>query len=311
MSRLAYSGKGSEHFMISLKNWFLKLVTFGIYSFKAKVNIRQYMWSHMYYEGQAFSFAGQAMDQVKGLAWVVMMGVGLLVAAGLAAVLVHPVMAIPFIYCGIALLVIRMQFGGFRYKIRNTTYRKIRGNVSPETWDIYLKEAIKGAFLTMLTLGIYRSWNQIALMKIKWGGASWGRQKFNFTGNGKDYFWLNAKGIFLCIITFGIYTPWYLANRYRYVANHLHFMGQPFRLELTGGQLFGLFFVSFFGAVMTLGLATPWILTMCIRELSPSLSYEGAIDFARIEDDLRAASKAGGDMAGDALDFDHDFDFAM
>jgi uncharacterized membrane protein YjgN (DUF898 family) len=310
MNRLVYSGKGSELFLIQVKNFFLRLVTFGMYSFKAKVNVRKYMWSNMSYEGEQFSFAGQAMDQVRGLGWVIAMGIALLIG-GAMAWMVHPVLAFPFAYCGIALLVIRMKFGGFRYKVRNTTYRKIRGNVAPETFNLYLKQAVKGAFLTMLTLGIYRSWNTIALMKIKWNNTTWGRQPFSFTGDGQEFFWLNFKGVALSIVTFGLYTPWYLSARYRYVANHLHFMGQPFKFEMTGSQLFGTMFVMFFGAVLSLGIATPWLMTMVIREISSTFSYSGTIDFARIEDDLRASKKAGGDSAGDALDFDQDFDFAM
>ncbi len=310
MNRLKFDGKGSELFMIQVKNFFLKLVTFGIYSFKAKVNVRQYLWSRMSYEGQSFSFAGQAMDQVRGLGWVIAMGLGLL-AVACGAFFVHPLLAIPFVYCGIALLVIRMKFGGFRYKVRNTTYRKIRGNVAPDAFNHYLKEAVKGAFLTMLTLGVYRSWNQINLMKIKWNATSWGRQPFSFHGDGKEFFWLNFKGVLLTMVTLGLYAPWYVANRYRYVASHLHFMGQPFKFEMTGSQLFGTFFIMLFGAILSLGIATPWLMCLAIREISSTFSYTGTVDFSRIEDDLRASAKSGGDNAGDALDFDHDFDFAM
>ncbi len=310
MSRLNFQGKGSELFIIGLKNFFLTVVTLGFYSFKAKVVRRQYLWSHMSYDDQPFSFAGQAMDQVKGLGWVIAMGLGLLAVAAVAFV-IHPVLSLPFVYCGIALLVIRMKFGGFRYKVRNTTYRKIRGNVAPQAFNLYLKQAIKGAFLTMITLGIYRSFNQMHLMKIKWNNTSWGRQAFSFTGDGKEFFWLNLKGVLLCMVTLGIYTPWYLANRYRYLASHLHFMNSPFKFEVSGSQFFKLFFITVLGTVFTLGIATPWLATMVIRELSASFSYTGNPDWNQITEDLRAALKNAGDMGADALDFDHDFDFAM
>jgi uncharacterized membrane protein YjgN (DUF898 family) len=88
-------------------------------------------------------------------------------------------------------------------------------------------------------------------------------------------------------------------------------MGSPFKFEMSGSQLFGTFFVMVFGSILSFGIAVPWLMTMAIREISQTFTYTGNIDFAAIENDLRASAKSGGDGAGDALDFDHDFDFAM
>lgn len=305
-----FNGKGMEFFKLSVKNFFFNLFTLGFYRFQAKVKTRQYLWSHTYYKGQPFEFKGQAMDQVRGLGWLIAVGVGLLAAAG-AAFLVNKFLAIPFAYAGLALLGIRMRFGQFRYKVRNTSYRNIRGNVSPNAFNIYLKQAIKGTLLTMVTLGIYRSFNEVELMKIKWGNTSWGRQRFEFTGQGKDFFWLNFKGFALTVVTLGFYTPWFLAARGRYMAENIKFMGQNFKLNLTGGQLLGELFLFGFGTLMTLGIGRSWFLCDFIKDMVSRLSYQGEIDFSKIENDMRANIKNGADNAGDALDIDADFDIAV
>jgi uncharacterized membrane protein YjgN (DUF898 family) len=310
-SSFSFHGKGSELFLLNLKNWFLKLVTLGMYSFKAKVETRKYLWSHTQWNGQSFSFAGQAMDQVRGLGWLIAMGVGLILAAGVAGYTVHPLAALPFLYIGIALLVIRMKFGGFRYRVRNTVYRGIRGNVAPTAFDAYLKQSVKGAALTLVTLGIYRSFNQIHLMKIKWNNTSWGRQAFSFTGNGKEFFWLNFKGILLTMCTFGIYMPWYLAKRMRYSIGHIQFMNQPFKLDMTGGDLFLLGIMTIGVSICTLGIGLPWMMVHGMQMLSSKVSYTGEVDFAKIEADVRALKQNSGDMAGDVGDMDADFDFAV
>lgn len=307
----SFDGSGSELFILKLKNYFLKICTLGLYSFKAKVKLRKFYWSHMSFQGQRFSFSGAAMDQVRGLGWITCMAILMLIFGLIAGYAIHWSAAVVCFYFGISFLLIRMKFGGFRYKMRNTVYRGIRGNVAPGAFQQYFKQALVGSFLTLITLGIYSPFNSVRLMKIKWNNASWGRQPFSFTGNGKELLLLNLKGIFLSVITLGLYLPWYIAARYRFSMMHLHFMSATFESRLSGGKIFLFTLKALFAVIFTLGIASPWMIVKGLRLFADNVSYTGTTDFSIVEADFRSQVKNSGDMAGDALDIDSDFDFAI
>lgn len=310
-SSLAFTGNGLEYFILFVKNQFLTIVTLGFYSFKAGVNIKRYLWSHTTWQGQSFSFSGKPMDQVRGITWLLGMAGALFAAAGFFWVAGAGILSIPFVYLGIALIAVRMKFGGFRYRVRNTVYRGMRGNISPDTFQPFLNQSVKGAILTVLTLGIYRSYNHVALMKIKWNNTTWGRQKFSYHGDGTEFLMLNLKGFFLVGLTFGIYSPWLIAKRMRYHVGNIRFMGVPMECTVTGGQIFLHSIRALILIPLTLGLAGPWMLVSMLRMLAGSIAITGPIDFSRIESDARAHQSTSGDMAGDALDLDADFDLAV
>jgi uncharacterized membrane protein YjgN (DUF898 family) len=310
-TRFEYRGQAGELFVLWLKNSLLSLVTLGLYSFKARVEVRKHYWRNIYFGGQPFAFAGKARDQLRGMAWLLMILVMLACLGGGAALAVHPLAAIPFAIVGLSLLGCRIKFGSVRYRARNTIYRGLRGNIQNEVFKMYLKEALRGAVFNVLTLGIYSPFNQINLMRIRWDNTSWGNQKFSFSGQGTEYFWILFKGSLLSALTLGLYTPWLLAARYRYVASHLSFMGRSFKLELTGGKMALILLKTFVLTTLTLGLALPWTVTWTLREIAASLHYMGEADFDQVVADARAQLKSSADMAGDLADLDADIELAF
>lgn len=305
-----WNGSGKDYFFLSIKNRLLSTLTFGFYSFQAKVNRRKFLWQNGSFAGHAFDFAGTVKDQLKGIGWLMGVLAVIVVMAGVAATVVHPAAAIPFVYVAVALLYYRMRFGAFRYKARNTLYRGLRGNVAQVALKQSIIQSFKGSFLNVITLGIYSPFNRIQLLKIRWDNTSWGNQKFSFRGNPTEYFKICFKGVFLSLITLGLYAPWYWAARTRYYVNNLYFMDAPFHLEITGKEIFAFMLRSAFLFIVTLGIASSWILADGIHKFLSGVSYEGTINFDQIINDAKSMQKSAADGAGDLVDIDSDFDLA-
>lgn len=63
-------------------------------------------------------------------------------------------------------------------------------------------------------------------------------KKFDFTGNGSDYFNIWIINVLLTIVTLGFYYPWAKVRSRRYFYANSHFDGRNFEYHATGKQLF-------------------------------------------------------------------------
>ena len=63
---VTFDGRGGELFVVYIVNIFLTLVTLGIYRFWGKTRIRQYVWSHLRYKGDAFEYTGKGLELFLG-----------------------------------------------------------------------------------------------------------------------------------------------------------------------------------------------------------------------------------------------------
>ncbi len=62
--------KLGEMFRIHLKNYFLTIITLGIYRFWAKTNMRRYLWSHVEFQGSRFEYTGTAKELFLGFLFI-------------------------------------------------------------------------------------------------------------------------------------------------------------------------------------------------------------------------------------------------
>jgi uncharacterized membrane protein YjgN (DUF898 family) len=308
-TEFSFQGSGGQLFLVLLKNLLLTVVTIGLYSFKAKVNRRQFFWRNTFWRGHAFDFSGTVSDQLRGMVWLACVVGGALLIGVVLAVAAHPVLALPFFYAGMMVIGLRIRFGGFRYRMRNTIYRGVRGNVSQDAFIPYLKEGLACIFLNIVTLGIYSPFATVRMAKARWNQASWGQLKFSFRGEGKEYFWIAFKGMLLTILTLGMYAPWYVAARYRFIAKSIHLAEDHFELEVSGFDLFKMFLAFSFFTVITLGVAIPWLAVSMLEMVYARLEFKGQINFDSVLAEADAKRKLAGDAAGDS--FDSDFDVAM
>lgn len=62
--------------------------------------------------------------------------------------------------------------------------------------------------------------------------------RFQFRGDGGNYFLICLVNTLLSIITLGIYLPWALMKCRRYIYSHMSLNGQPFSWKVKGGDIF-------------------------------------------------------------------------
>ena len=69
---IQYTGNVGNHFLISIKNLLLTILTFGIYRFWGKTNLRSYIWSHFEVYNHPFIYHGTAIELLKAFLKVIL-----------------------------------------------------------------------------------------------------------------------------------------------------------------------------------------------------------------------------------------------
>ena len=77
--------------------------------------------------------------------------------------------------------------------------------------------------------------------------------KFNFTGEGSQYFGILIANFFLCIFTIGFYIPWAIVKSMKYTLENTTFSGKAFSYTGNGKDLFKGYLI-FFGALVVYSL---------------------------------------------------------
>ena len=77
--------------------------------------------------------------------------------------------------------------------------------------------------------------------------------KFNFTGEGAQYFGILIANFFLCIFTLGFYIPWALVKSIKYNMENTTFSGKAFTYTGKGNDLFKGYLICI-GALIVYGL---------------------------------------------------------
>ena len=306
---LNFSGEGLDFFLLLLKNLLLTVITLGIYSFWAKVEVQKYLSRHTFYLKESFDFHGTGKEKFIGF----LKGMGLLIAAAVVyAVLLRIVgalvgMDIAQIIMGIAAyvailaLVPMIIVGQRRYFLSRSSWRGVRF-IFAGKWQDLAKIIVRDGILSVLTLGIYIPWFIFHYEQYKISRSCFGTEKFSFDGEAGEFVKIYFKGLFLSIITVGIYLFWFEAAYQRYIWNHTSFQGKKMDCTLSGGTLFVTAIVNILIVVFTLSLGTAWALMRIYRVTLGSIALNGDIDFESIKAAWDEKASALADGVSDASD---------
>lgn len=310
VSKLEYTGDGTEMALLFLKNLFLSIITLGVYRAWARTNLRRYVWGHTVFWGDRASYVGTGVELFKG--WMKLIGliVGILIVLSILGAILPPLKFIvpfltPFAYI---LLFAVATYSGLRYRLSRTKWREIRFGVDKDKASTheYLILYIKGVFLTAITLGIYWPWFSNSLKVFLTNRCRLGNVYFAYAADPTAYAKLFFRGLFLSIITIGFYIPWMIRSLTEFRLNHTTFQNSRFLFTLKGSDLLIFAICAYFGAILTLGLATPWLYNWGLRLFIGNVSVEGDIDMTRVI----AQASEGSAMAEEAvLDYDLDLGF--
>lgn len=298
----SFWGSGGSLLGIHIVNFFLTLVTFGIYTFWGKVRIREYLWSQTQFVRDRFAYHGTGKELLKGFSKAaVIFGIpyvllvngpslaGASASIHIAAQLLTGCLLLVFI--PVAIVAAR------RYRLSRTSWRGIRFSFRGSVLG-FLKVFLTGMFLNILTLGAYYPFFDVKRHGYLTSHSYLGNQKFSFDGEGWDLVKYFLYCYLLTPITLGLCWFWYAAQRKRYFWEHTFTSKARFQFPITGGALFKLHFGNFLILVFTLGFAWPWVTIRNIDFVASYLTLNGSANLDSIVQESQAATATGEGLDG-------------
>lgn len=304
---LVYSGKGNELAILMFKNLALTFFTLGIYWAWGRTNTRRYLWGKVSFLDDRGSYTGTGKELFRG--WV------LIGCVYVVAVILINVLSKISPYLGYALaplyvyLIALAIYGGTRYRLSRTNWREVSFSMDrdKESSREFIWLSFKGAFLSLITLGLYYPVFQNERRRFLVNRTHFGTAKFNYTGDNQTFFWLFLKGFLLTFITLGIYMPWMILSLLKFKLNNTNIENSlHFRIEMKGRELFVFSFLAYFSTILTLGLALPWVLNQTYKLFINKIEVFGEIDFTQITN-VEATGSAVADVA--VIEYDLELGF--
>jgi uncharacterized membrane protein YjgN (DUF898 family) len=300
--RLVFRGRAGSLLGIHVVNVFLTLLTFGVYSFWAKIRVRRYLFAQTELAGDRFAFHGRGVEVLVGFVKaVIVFGLPLaalqyvphLIDAGPAMTVAASIAA----YALVSVIIPVARTGARRYRLSRSSWRGIRFSFRGRT-IAFVRVYVVGALLTVLTLGLYypifATRNHSFLVRH----SHFGNARFNFNGHGAELLADFVFALLLTLPTLGFVWFWYLARQRVYFWSHTTLLAGRFRATITGFSLFRLLLGNLFVIVLTLGLGWPWATVRTMRFWCRNLSLEGAVDLAAIQQEAQPASATGEGLLG-------------
>jgi uncharacterized membrane protein YjgN (DUF898 family) len=291
-NRFEYDASIGQIFAIWILNFFLSIITIGIYSFWGKTKMRKYMANSFSLLGDRFEYNGTGGELFRGF---------------LKALPIIIIIYLPFIiwdqeenpwitlmFIPIIFLVFMAIYGALRYRLSRTTWRGVRGKLTGSAF-CFARKSITRNFLNIITFGLLIPSSDIKIYKYIAENTHFGNTQVKFDGNTKPLFIINLITLFLAIPTIGVSRIWYSAALTRHKYAHTIINNLRFKSTYTGSSLLGLYAVNLLIIIFTLGLGTPIIIQRNFRYFSEHMFIIGNINTSGI---IQSDQKLGTDGEG-------------
>ena len=303
--KLNFEGKGSELFGIFIENFFLNLITLGIYYPWAKARKLRYYYSSTSINNSDYQFGGTGKEMFFGLAKALVVLFFLNFAyetfmAGMA-------MDLMLLICGILyflffwLLIVIASVGAKRYRMSRTSWRGIRFRFEGTFKETTMLIA-KGWFINLITLGFYYPYYLNRFQAYWTSMSSFGNIAFKYEGQGNEVFRIWIKGILISILTFGIYFFWLKANLHRYFWNHTRYSHTRIISNLYGGIWLKETLIYILQVIFTFGFGMAWAEVRYKKFYLGTFMLEGKIDLTLIKQSEARRTGATGEGMADFFD---------
>lgn len=190
--RVGYAGRPGLVGLLS-RNFFLTLVTIGIYRFWAVTRLRRYLWSNIHVAGDALEYTGTGRELFLGfliaLAVLAPLSIAYVISDRLA--LGSPALAASlqgFYFLALFVFLQVALFRSRRYRLSRTAWRGIYAGQTGSIWH-YLGLYLGYGLLTVVTLGIALPWAQVALERYKLNHTWFGDRVLSIDAAGRDLLW--------------------------------------------------------------------------------------------------------------------------
>ncbi|CAN0387373.1 unnamed protein product, partial [Phaeothamnion confervicola] len=168
---------------LSVKNFLLRIVTFGIYNFWGKTEVRKRIWSAIRVNGEPLQYTGTGKEMFLGFLFVLGVVTLPVLFITLAAVVMfgqagasaaNTFFSVAFFYLvGVAV------HRAVRYRLSRTLWRGIRGGLDGSSWRYGWTYFWTGIML-VLTLGWASPWRATKLQGLIVNGMRFGNRPFRF-----------------------------------------------------------------------------------------------------------------------------------
>lgn len=204
LDRISFKRFSDQLVEIATTNACLSALTFGVYRFWGKTNLRRHFWNRVYVYGDPLEYTGTGKELLFGFltALVIIAPFYSLYRFGPSLVdqtSLGSQIALGIFYAAAITFVVFLYhfavFRAFRYRLSRTRWRGIAAGLNGSSWS-YAKTGLFYSFLTVLSLGIAYPLQTVALFKKRVEAASLGSVSFTFNGIVQPLFW---RWIFLWI----------------------------------------------------------------------------------------------------------------
>jgi len=173
---------------LSIKNFLLKVVTLGIYSFWAKTNVRKHLWSCVHIMDEPLEYTGTGKELFLG--FLVVLGVVILpfviLQNGIALLYPDDFVTQGLVQLGLIILVLYLVgvaiYRARRYRLSRTIWRGIRGTLSGSPWAYAWRNFWMTLLLPFTLLWSY-PWMSVRLNSHIMNDTQIGSESFRFSAS--------------------------------------------------------------------------------------------------------------------------------
>lgn len=316
--KIEFRGTGGELLPIILLNLLLTIITLGIYRFWAKTNVRDFIWSKTYFDGEPFEYTGTGGELFKGFLTVFILF--MLAYLGFVFLLLPMLMSLPPVVAGILGITLYLAmiwlmgvavYRAHYYRMSRTKWRGIRGAQIGSS-SSYGWLTLKYLFLLIVTFGLatpyvtvklfnhitsnkrmgsgvfsstaevgrlYKTFIPCLILAYICGGY-FGFQAFQAKLAGNDAgFFINYILAFLSVVIIFI---WYEVKLMNQLYSGIKFQNMEFNFNLSVISYVKFALINLVIIIFTLGIAAPIVMMRWSRLTCENLSFSGNIDLESI-----------------------------
>jgi uncharacterized membrane protein YjgN (DUF898 family) len=311
---IKYTGTISKHYKISFKNMMLTILTFGIYRFWAKTNLRKYIWSHLEVFNHPFIYHGTPTELLKAFLKVIGFYVFFIIVQQLLPmlfsylgtdnqILIMGVTGVSW-FISITFFVWILEFAIYskqQYIYSRTTWQGIRFSLKGNRVD-YANLSLKLFFKSLLTLGFKDHVYFVQKNQVFLGNVAWGNIPLTFSGKADDLKRMNYLTLLLLIPTMFVSRIYFMMYCIRYAQNHISFQAAQLKATYTIWQLYRFSIANLLLTICSLGIALPYVTYRTLKFFEKYYGIEGAAVTAEQSTD-ETSGQDGASALFDIADF--------
>ncbi len=323
---LKYDGEVGDIYKIWIKNFFLNILTLGIYDFWGKSKLRHYIVGSYELGKHRFEYKGTGGELFKGfirlsiyvlLAAIVIVIPLFFLYSHLAKITPSFSTGIKFISSVLPLLLFPFIFAAFyksyKYKVSRIAWKGIRGRLEGSLIRFSLMAFFLRHGLNLVTLGIFSPFLRRMEYKYIIQNLYIGKTKFVFDDSlHKNEFhsiiFINLFSLIFAIPSLGFSRKWYHAKLTNYLSQCTKIDNISFKATFEWLALFELKVKNFFILIFTLGFGHPIILNNNARFFASNFYIIGDLNNLKLLQS-KVNVRASGEEFIDEMDLGGDIGF--